>query len=423
MRWHPYVKKLLLLLGHRSQIRNFVSSGLAAKLPDEVTVVAPLADWIDVSADVRKSLRFCPLGNPAGTLRTRLRRHLRLGSLVARELTSVTYRHKLANEGRSQWQVALWRAIRRRHDPEAIGRRIEALVPPTRDARAILEAVRPDLVVWPTLIHTADDTEVAKAAKAAGIPVMAMPASWDGLTTKGMFSVRPDRLLVWGEASRNHAIGDHGFKPEEVEVTGPPHWDIYGHIWPRGDRVLVAGTSLHYWADERQMVEQLAREGLMVGWKIVYRPHPSRLKEDRAWVGTLASVELDSRLGYDLASGFQEHIADRVATSACVVAAFSTLIIEAALLGRPSIIPAFARSAHGPGGVLTHSLYQHMQSVVEWPGIFLCRTLPGLIGKVRQAVAGRLEYDPGELRRRALRVALADGHAQERIVQAVGRVW
>src|SRR3990167_3370285 len=159
---------ILLLCGHRLHLRNWVSSGLAAQLPGEVTVVAPLADWIDMPADIRKSLRFCPLGTPAGAFRPRLRRHLRLGSLVAREPTSVTYRHKLANEGRSQWQVALWRAIRRRHDPEAIGRRIEALLPPSRSARRLVEAIRPDLVVWPTLIHQANDTEVVKAAKAAG---------------------------------------------------------------------------------------------------------------------------------------------------------------------------------------------------------------------------------------------------------------
>ena len=158
----------------------------------------------------------------------------------------------------------------------------------------------------------------------------------------------------------------------------------------------------------------------MGGWRVIYRPHPSRFqKEDFSWVKKYGSIELDSRLGYDLRPGFQEHIADRLAASACVVAAFSTLIIEAALLGRPSIIPAFAQSAHGPGGVLTHKNFEHMQSVVEWPGVFLCRTLPGLIGTVRKAVAGGLEFDPGELRRRALQVALADGHAQERIVAAV----
>ena len=414
--------RTLLLCGHRLHVRNFVSSGLAAKLPGEVTVVAPLADWRDVPAEIRTRLRFCPLGNPAGAFRARLRRHLRLASLVAREPTSVTYRHKLANEGRSQWQIACWRAIRRRHDLEAIGRRIEALVPPSRPARAILGAVRPDLVVWPTLIHQADDTEVAKAAKAMGVPLLAMPASFDTLSTKAGFLVRPDRLLVWGEASLAHAVGAHGYKPDEVEVTGPAHWDVYGHLWPKGRQVLIAGTSVHFFRDERQIVEQLAREAQMGPWTVVYRPHPSRLTEDRSWVGQLPLVELDSRLGYDLAAGFQEHIADRVAASACVVAAFSTLIIEAALIGRPSVIPAFAQSAHGPGGVLTHKLYDHMQSVVEWPGVFLCRTLPGLIGTVRKAVAGRLDFDPGELRRRALRVAMADGHAQERIVEAVRRV-
>lgn len=219
--------KILLLCGHRLMVRNMISSGLAAKLPGEVTVVAPLADWIEVPADVRKTLRFCPLGNPAGRFRTRLRRYLRLASLVARERTSITYQNKIANEGRSKWQIALWRAVRRWHDPEAIGRRIEAILPPSTAAMGIVEAIRPDLVIWPTLIHQADDTEIVKAAKQAGIPVWAMPASWDNLLTKGGFLVRPDKLLVWGETSRAQAIESHGFSDADVVITGPPHFDCY----------------------------------------------------------------------------------------------------------------------------------------------------------------------------------------------------
>ena len=61
--------RVLLLCGHRLMLRNMVSSGLAGKLPGEVTVVAPLADWKDVPAEIRKGLRFCPLGNSAGRTR------------------------------------------------------------------------------------------------------------------------------------------------------------------------------------------------------------------------------------------------------------------------------------------------------------------------------------------------------------------
>ena len=228
--------RILLLCGHRLMLRNMVSSGLAGKLPGEVTVVAPLADWKDVPAEIRKGLRFCPLGNSAGSFRTRLRRYLRLASLVARERTSVTYRHKVANEGRSRFQIAVWRAVRRVNDLEAIGRRIETLVPPSRAARAIVEAVRPDLVLWPTLIHQADDTEVVKAAKAAGVPVLAMQASFDTLLTKGGFLIPPERLLVWGEASKSAAIEHHGFSATRVTVVGPPHWDCYS--------VLEQGTQV-----------------------------------------------------------------------------------------------------------------------------------------------------------------------------------
>ena len=91
-----------------------------------------------------------------------------------------------------------------------------------------LNEAQPDLLLWPTLIHMdAVENDWVKAAKKLGILVMAAPASFDTLTTKGAFLVRPDSLLVWGIESRDHAIKYHGFRDHQIAVTGPPHWEVY----------------------------------------------------------------------------------------------------------------------------------------------------------------------------------------------------
>lgn len=415
---------VLLLLTHRLHCRNIVSSGLAGRLADRghrVVCLAPERDWADMPWELKKGLEFCPVGQFQGTPRRgRLQRFLMLGTMVGREPGSRTFQHKLAYEGRSRSQIALWRAIRRAADPEALARRIEALWTPSRPARRLVDAARPDALLWPTTFAQAnEELEVVKACRGAGVPILAMPASFDTLSSKPSTLVVPDRLLVWGEAAAGYAsaIGLKG-----VSVSGPPHWDIYGEPPAKkgGLEIMVAGTSVHYWNNEREIVEAMARDALLHGkwWIVRYRPHPSRLKESLAWTARFPSIVLDAKIGYNLGADFQEHICGALGAASGLVAAFSTLIVEAALLGRPSVIPAFATSAHGIGGVIAHAELDHMREVVSWPGVHLRKTLPGLLGAVKLAVSGRLPHDPAELRRRALGVARVGG-AQERILRAV----
>lgn len=340
-----------------------------------------------------------------------------LGTMVARERRSATMAHKLAYERRSRTQIAIWRAIRRGRDPETVARWIEAVLPASRSARELLDVIRPDVLLWPSTFSSPnEELEIVKACRIAGVPILALPASWDTLTGKASPLVVPDRLLVWGTVSGEHAASQ-GYPT--VDVTGPPHWDCYADpvMTPREPVVMIAGTSLHFWQDEFAMVQALHIEALAGAWIVVYRPHPSRLR-DLAFLPP-AGVTLDTRLGYDLQPGFQAHLRDRLASASCVVAAFSTLIIEAALMGVPSVVPAFAKSAKGPFGILDHGSYDHMAEVVVWPGILLCRTMRGLIEVVHHAVVGELAYDPAELRRHARRIAHVGG-AQERIIHAIG---
>ena len=209
--------------------------------------------------------------------------------------------------------------------------------------------------------------------------------------------MRPDRLLVWGEASRRHAMEYHGFTPDQVTVTGPPHFDCYHEprVKPAESIVLVAGTTVNYWADELTMVGMLTRHFD----HIVHRPHPRR-GGDWSWAAMLAlRSQLDAAI--------------------CVVAAFSTVVIETALMGKPSMLIGFGQSAHGPAMAEYHMNLEHMAEVTSWSGVEFCKNEEELVGSIRAALNGAFTNRADDLRRRAQEVARSDGHAQERILEAL----
>ena len=377
--------KVGLLISHPIHERNHVASGLAAKIADKHDLVF---------------LRPRELGTVGGPWRRRVREAFVLASMVAREPSSRTYRFKLGQRRplAPRLEIRAFRILRDRGiDLEAAFCRWEARQRPLRVA---LEATRGlDVLLWPTLIHTHnEEVELVKSARQwQNCKIVAAPASWDTLTTKGSWLVRPDHLLLWGEASRRHAMAYHGFTQDELTVTGPPHFDCYHEprVRPVESIVLVAGTTVNYWADELSMVNMLTSHFD----NIVHRPHPRRGGK-WSWA---AMLELRRQLD----------------ASVCVVAAFSTVVIEIALMGKPSVLVGFGQSAHGPAMAEYHMQLEHMAEVISWPGVVFCKTEQELVSSIRAVLNGAFAGKTDALRQCALEVVRSDGHAQDRILEAL----
>src|SRR5262245_3256430 len=113
----------------------------------------------------------------------------------------------------------------------AASRLIERCVPPNGATTTFLRTARPDLLFVSPLVALGapgiHQTELVKAARALGIPVIVGVASWDHLTSKGLVHVLPDALLVWNETQRTEAIRLHRVPGSRVVVTGAQvldHW-------------------------------------------------------------------------------------------------------------------------------------------------------------------------------------------------------
>ena len=447
-------KRILYVLPDAFAVRNVEASGLLLRLTERGHQVAALCGTQGVEL-----IKGVTCGALALYLGSRLRQWARRGPLrtlsyLSRSLNGeVTYRTKLAlrRAWRQRLEIAILRPVAAILDGERVGRWVERRLPVDRGAKGLVERLRPDVVVVHTSIYAGDEAEIVKWARCGRVPVIAQVASWDPLTAKGGFLVRPDVLAVWGEASRTHAIERHGFAPAQVVVTGPCHFDQYGEnpdfrhwtaeagwwttptLAPSTRLILIAGSTLAYWNTEVAMVERIARWAEGRDIHVWYRPHP-RHHGRPVSLPKLNTLTVDES-GLDAPPAHYRRLLEQ---AVCTIAAFSTMVVESALMGKPSLVVAFGDSTGGSeygdtprGRLVDHAGFEHMAEVLTWRGVVTCRTEHELFSGL-EYFTGRLLTGIGimlrEERARALqgqasRIAhCLDGGATARMVALIERV-
>jgi hypothetical protein len=238
-----------------------------------------------------------------------------------------------------------------------------------------MRAYRPDLVLVSPLVtmnvRGSGQTEVVKAARALGIPVVVGVASWDHLTSKGLIRVLPDVLTVWNDVQRDEAIRLHRVPPSRIVVTGAQpldHWferpsDPDGQAFRRAlglepgrALLLFVGSSLNMAPGDSEVrfvrrwlaSVRASSDRRVAGAFVLVRPHPSNTKQ---WAG----VDLDDRgtaiqpssySGMPLRDDEVEAFRSALLASQAVVGINTTAMIEAAILRRPVLSVRDAAFVH-----------------------------------------------------------------------------
>jgi hypothetical protein len=276
-------------------------------------------------------------------------------------------------------------------------RRIERLLPRSREIDEYLRSGTYDLVVITPLVDGPSQHDWLRSAKALAIPVALAVASWDNLTNKGVLFDEPDRTYVWNEIQRREAIELHGLPPGSVVVVGAhtfDHWfdwepsrgrDEFCRdvgLDPRQPFLLYVCSSGFIAADERPVVsswvERLRVDPELADVGVLVRPHPTN---GAIWkehpLGVFPNVAVWPPVGEDPTdeerrAGFY----DSIHHSAAVVGANTTALIDAAIVGRrtysvllPELHGAQEQTLHfhyllpENGGALTvaHSTEEHLE--------------------------------------------------------------
>lgn len=272
------------------------------------------------------------------------------------------------------------------------------------EIRAYVEKLKPDLIVAITGGYDSLSRDAFRCARALGVPSLGVVPNWDALSDKAGFVVRPDYIGVWGAQSAEQAERIHDFQPGQVEVLGAPGFEPYFRHVP-GSRpspfpfkyALFAGATRAF--DELTPLEHLehaiAERGL--GLKVVYRPHPYRgvrKRPDLVREECFEHVVVDPQMHEIYLRHFEaykpggsntklplpalDYYPALLDNAEFMICPLSTMTLEAALLEKRVLVPAYHDGLHefSPGLLME---LEHFRGLDAVEGIDFCDSVESLV--------------------------------------------
>jgi len=308
---------------------------------------------------------------------------------------------------------------------------------------------RPSLVVTPTTGLYFSEGPLLARARREGVPTMAVDLSWDHFTTKTA-PLRPvSRLCVWNELMRDEAIRLHGYRPEQVFVTGVPQFDHYANpaalgprdawlrrIGARPEARVVTLTTVPpiLYPDHPAVIDRLlaARDAGAFG------PHVELLVRVHQRDDLASYARFDGLPGLHVEKPFRTtivaegssvdpsrddrlHLARTLLHSDVVVNVASTIALECAILDTPVVNIGFDLPTPKPylDSAARFYDYTHYRPLVETGAVRVARSPEEMIALVREY----LEHPERQRQERAVASRLlayqVDGNASRRVAERI----
>jgi hypothetical protein len=415
---------VLVSVPHGFSAGNMLRTGLVQRILDSapairVVLASPLADdaaFVREFAHPRVQFEPLPPHRPAG-LEARLLALIQASYIDSGVTEAVQIRRQEAIAKKSIRFIRAKRRLAAVLAPSIVRKESrydlsDRLVSHPR-AEALFDRHQPALLVTssPGLIQA--EVPLLRTAARRGVRSIAVDASWDNFTNKILPVRRVSRLAVWNQLMKEQAIAFHGYRPEEVHVTGPQHWDLYfrggrestrdaffRRIGADPARKLVTLTTTplelyaHYDRVLRVMIEAMRRGRWPGACQILVRVHP-RDDLDR-YAGFVdgpnviiekpfrTTVRSGDGMAVDCTVESQQHLADTMRHSDVVVQVASTIAVEAAIFDTPAVNVSFDGDlpAEWTRSARRYLRFTHFANVVRHGAVKLAETPEQLVDGV-----------------------------------------
>lgn len=240
---------------------------------------------------------------------------------------------------------------------------------------ALIHSERPDLIVHPSTLNGYYINELMQASQKFGIPFILLMNSWDNPSAKAVCTGLPDKLIVWGEQSRQHAMAYMRMPCDRIEVFGAAQFQVYRNPppysrdelcrffgVPKDKKIILyagAGSGRHE-TEYLKTLDSAVQNGTLADCHILYRPHPWRGglgegEEDffaRSWSSVSMDPHMEEYYKSEVANPtgrvcmIDYSVSNMLLTLAdAVISPLSTMLVEAMTLGKP-ILVFFPREYH-----------------------------------------------------------------------------
>jgi hypothetical protein len=286
----------------------------------------------------------------------------------------------------------------------------------------ILERERPSLVIHPTVLEGLFVSDLIAVARERSVPSVYIMNSWDNPSTKALMVGCPDWLVVWGRQTEEHAVEFLGMPRDRIRCLGAAQFEAYRQSpspSPEEFRrslglsedqrlILYAGSSTGL--DEIpqiRLLEEGIRTGQLPRCHVLFRPHPWRgsrraepdfhqcgfqhVSMDPALDGPYRTSRESDRPAIHMADYAQANVVLRA--SAMVVSGFSSMMLEAALLGRGVVCSVFDEHIRTDPFLGRVSTMVHFREFLERMGVERSRRAEDLVPACRRVL--ERGQDPG----------------------------
>lgn len=442
-------KKALIFVDHDLIVRHFIKSCAFRELEQDFDV----AYVFNVDESTRKKWLFTDVDGLGlrNVMRTGITR-ARLGSwhklfsasVLRNQRGTRNYRPRkeLMAEISGRWHTEYYTLLSLPGIYPLFRRRFLARQGVHQPLADLIRAQEPDIVFHPTILAGYYVNELPFICKAMGIPLVMLMNSWDNPSVKALGTSYPDKLVVWGEQTRRHAIEYMRMPEQDVLSFGAAQFQIYREPVtesdaelrsmfkvPEGLPILLYGGASKGAHESKylKLLDDLIVAGTVPPCHVIYRPHPWRgeLGEGEVSFFDLACrhISMDPFMEpyyrrATTAGQFGIEMADYAVTRkllhlvSAVISPLSTILLEATILGKP-VLMFFPQDDMGQKGGRHTQLALNMVHFVDFwgkPGVNVCNSEAEFAGKCSQLM--EQADDPAihqELQRHARYFLVMDG--------------
>lgn len=278
---------------------------------------------------------------------------------------------------------------------------LESCIQPDDEIVRWFKGFQPQVVFASPYVFRGDvEVEYTKAAQALKIPVVAALLSWDNLTSKGTYHVKPDQLFVWNQVLVEEAVQIHDIDQRRVFVTGAPVYDPWFDLSASMDRasfcarigldpskpyILYLCSSKSISERETELIQMLILHFEEVEERsrpaLVVRPHPFKDMEadglENDWVRVFPKG--GQRPDTDEA---RSTYYDSLYYSAAVIGVNTTGFLESAILDKPCLTLVTPMTSQG------QEMRAHFKHLMDAGYIEVAKDFPELVNKAMTIVSG-----------------------------------
>lgn len=283
------------------------------------------------------------------------------------------------------------------------------------------------------------DAYFIREARRRGVFCVGMSRSWDSMTTKGLLRTLPDLLVVQSENIKDQAIKYHNVPAGIIEVVGTPHYDFYltGKRKSREDffkgfdldpakKLVLVALSSDIWTGDANNNPYLLKAFTDPDSQVIAR-FPIFGGVDLGDLKLPPNVVLDApRHTAKLEEAFlsredDEHLADLLYHSDLVVTGPSSIVLDAAIFDKPTVLVGFDGEKSKPlwASLRRYYEYEHQQAVIRMGDLKIAKNRDELVSLVRHYLVNPQDGRSGRRRVAESVCYRLDGKAGFRLADVV----